>query len=139
MRVSIAHIVSWAAVAALAGTGLMQGAEHGSFHLDTPVRWGQVVLQPGDYKLVVPVASLAETELQVTGNGGSVFELPLIAESLPYSDSNYLKLENINGEYVVTGFISGVIGHSYTFGVPKKIRRTIASQRHDDSINVAVN
>ncbi len=139
MRVSIAHLFSWAAIAALAGTGLMQGAEHGSFHLDKQVRWGESVLPPGDYEISVPVASLGVTQMQVVGGNTNIFELPLSEQTQTVSDSSYLKLSNINGEYVVTTFQSGVTGRTYTFGVPKAMRRTIASKRHDDSITVGVN
>jgi hypothetical protein len=136
MRVLTARIFSWAAVAALAGTGLMQGAEHGSFHLDTKVHWGGSVLPPGDYELVVPIPALGITQLQVIGNGINVFEVPVITASQAGSDSSHLKLLNINGEQVVTEYSSGATGHTYTFGVPKELRRAMESKRHEDSVAV---
>jgi hypothetical protein len=127
-----------AGVAALASIGVMQGAVQGRFHLPTEARWGQVVLQPGDYTIELPTLSLDESHMIVQGEGKRVFETPHLAQSGRYSDSSYLKLTMVDGEYYVTEFSSGITGQTFGFQVPKAARRQLTSNAVSTGLALAV-
>ena len=115
------------ALAAFASIGVMQGGVQGTFHLTDEARWGQAVLQPGDYTIVLPTPSLDQPRLCVQGEGKTAFELPNITEYQNYSNRSYLKLTQVDGEYFVTEFSSGATGKTFTFQMPKAVRRHLAA------------
>lgn len=138
MRFSIARVLSFAAVAAFASTGLMQGAVHNTFHLSTETHWGNSVLEPGDYAIDVPVTSLGRTQLLVHGAGKIVFEVPLTQYAQKNSDSNYLKLSKIDGEYFISEFSSGATGQTFTFSVPKAKHHQLTARGNEGNLALAV-
>ncbi len=133
------RLFSFAAVAALAGAGIMQGAQQGTFHLSNPAYWGQALLQPGDYKILLPDPSLEQRQLRVVGADRTVFELPLTTYYGDLSSRSYLKLSEIDGNYFVREFTSGNTGKKFTFSVPKSARHLETTKRSDSAVNVAVN
>jgi hypothetical protein len=138
MRISIAHIFTWTAVAAFAGVASMQAAQQGRFHLPTEAHWGRTVLQPGDYTINLPIASTGELMLRVQGEGKNVFELPRLTNREEYSNSNYLTLQKIDGEYFVTSFRSGASGKTYDFFAPKPKHRELMSRDGEAGLALAV-
>jgi hypothetical protein len=138
MRISKHHLLSWAGMAVLASTGLMQGAQHGTFHLRTAAYWGQVLLQPGDYKIFLPDPSLDQAEFRIQGAAKTVFELPVITGEQPNSSSSYLKLSEVDGNYFVREFSSGVTGKKYIFPVPK-VRGQQTANATGSSVIVGIN
>ncbi len=58
INLSVNRIFNIAVLTAFAGAGLMQAAEQAAFHLPVTAHWGQVVLQPGDYKMSLPALRL---------------------------------------------------------------------------------
>lgn len=138
MTISKLHKFTLAAIAAVASAGVMQAQEQGTFHLPIEARWGQMVLEPGDYTIIQPTVSLDQTQLRLQGAGKTVFEMPRITEFQRYSDSSYLKLKKIDGQYFVSEFDSGVTGKTYTFGTPKASHHDMASRGTDEGLALAV-
>jgi hypothetical protein len=124
MTIQTSGFVKLAAIVLFAGSALMQGAEQGSFHLPFQARWGETVLEPGDYTVKWPAPTIGDWPVRVTAAAGkTVYELPLYGELMPYSDSNKLILTNVNGEYVVTKLSLGAAGKAYGFPKPKSTRK----------------
>jgi hypothetical protein len=139
MRVSFAHILSLAAVAALASTATMQAAEQGKFHLSTPAYWGQAKLPPGDYKIEMPAPSLGHSGFVIEGDNKTVFEYPLVTNTTGnYTASNFLKLSEFGGNYYIREFASGATGKTFTFAIPKAIRRQEMANGKDSGFALAV-
>jgi hypothetical protein len=135
MSIHIARLFKFAAVAAFAGTALMQGAVQGKFHLPFEARWGSTVLEPGDYSIDAAIPSLGVTEFRVIdSHGKGVFELPSYMESHRYSDQSWLKLTNVDGQYVVKEYSSGSFGRTYTFSVPKSAAQRQLSTKSTENI-----
>lgn len=124
MSVSITRLTKWAALAAIAGAGLMQAAEQATFHLPVAAHWGLSVLQPGDYRMSLPQPSLNERTLLVAGTGQTTRPLPLVTDTRERSKTSYLELWQIDGQYFVHELSVGPSGKSFTFVVPKSGHRT---------------
>lgn len=137
MGVSIGRMISLAALAAFASTGLLQAAEHATFHMPFAAQWGQTVLQPGDYKMTLPEPGTGDTKFLVKGADKAVFELSLVATAQSVSSSSYFKLKEINGRYFVTEFSSGPSGKTFTFSVPKSRHVQQMAKSEDEKILVA--
>ena len=139
MRISFAHIFSLATVAALASTVTMQAAPQGKFHLSTPAYWGQAKLPAGDYTIVMPAPSLGHSGFLIEGDNKTVFEYPLVTNTTgEYSASNILKLSEYDGNYYIREFASGATGKTFTFPVPKAIRRQEMASGKDSGFALAV-
>lgn len=139
MNVLLGRIISLTALAAFASTGVMQAAEQATFHLPVTAHWGMAVLQPGDYKLSLPSPGLGKTLLRVESTGNSVFELPLVVDVQSTSNSSYLQLREIDGNYYVTAFSSGESGKKYEFSAPKTRQKEQLAKSGDSSVSVSVN
>ena len=130
LNVHVSRLLKFAAIAAVAGTTLMQGAEQGKFHLPFEARWGQAVLEPGDYSINTPEPSLGVTQFRVIDSKGkSLFELRSDMENQKSAERSWLKLNNVNGEYVVREYSSGSSGRTYTFPVPRATQRQISAAK----------
>lgn len=139
MRVSLAHVINLAALVAFAGTATMQGADIARFHLSTPAHWGEAVLPPGDYTLILPALSLGRAAFRVEGDHKKMYEFPLTTDrSQRYSRSSYLTLAEINGAYYVRGFSSGPEGKTFTFSLPKQARGQEFANRRENSLALTV-
>ncbi len=117
MGISTLRMMSLALLAAAVGTASMHAATQATFHLSVPTHWGQAVLQPGDYSIYLPAPSGGETSLRVVGAGKTVFEFPLLVEQQTSKKTSYLRLAQVNGNYFVRSFSSGVGGQVYIFSV----------------------
>lgn len=139
MRVSLAHVLNLAAVVAFAGTATMQGADVARFHLSTPAHWGETVLPPGDYKVLLPTLSVGQAAFRVEGVGKTLYEFPLTTDtSQNYSSSSYLKLSEIGGAYFVSEYSSGPTGKTFTFSIPKQARLQQMAKRRDNKVVLSV-
>jgi hypothetical protein len=138
VNLSITRILNLAALTAFAGTGLMQAAEQATFHLPVTAHWGQMVLEPGDYKMSLPALSLGKIAFQVIGSDKSFFELPQSTTVNDPSNSSHLKLVVFNGSYFVREFTSGPTGKMFTFAVPKTSHRQQVAKGGDNSLAVTV-
>lgn len=119
MSSSIIRIVSLAAFAAFAST-VMQAAQQATFHLPVAVHWGRAVLQPGDYKMSMPAISLDQVAFRIANADRAIYALPAGTHPQKNSDSSFLKLVEVNGEYFVGEFSSGPDGKVFKFPVPKQ-------------------
>ncbi|HEX4228328.1 MAG TPA: hypothetical protein VHZ07_06640 [Bryobacteraceae bacterium] len=137
MTISIGRVISLAAVAAFTTTGLVEAAEQAAFHLPVAAHWGQVLLQPGDYKMYLPELSTGDLEILVKGADKAAFERPLVAVTHNVSASSYLKLRKVDGNYFVREFSFGPSGESFTFPIPKARYREQMTMRGDTSVTVA--
>ena len=115
--------------AALILTAANAAAQQATFHLPFEAHWGMAVLQPGDYRLSAPENSLGRTEFYVRGQNMAAYALPLVAEEQPTSLRAYLVLVNVNGEYFVEQYSSGMAGKLFTFTIPKSARHESLAQR----------
>jgi hypothetical protein len=138
MNISIGRVISLAAVAALAGTGLVQGAGKTTFHLPVAAHWGRVLLEPGDYKMYLPEPSTGREQFLIKGADKAVFEAPIVATTQKVSDSSYLKLREVDGNYFVREFSFGPSGESFTFPIPKGSHRQQMAIRGEKNLAVAV-
>ena len=138
MRVSPAHFFSLVVLAAFVGPAAMQGAQ-ATFHLPIPAHWGQVVLAPGDYKLLAPNLSVGQPMFRIDGEGKSAFALPKVTDnSEHYSKSSYLTLSEIDGSYYVKEFSSGATGKTFTFATPSDHRRQDIAKGQGNSFVLSV-
>ncbi len=122
--------LQFATLTAVAGTALMQ-AEQATFHLPVAAHWGNAVLAPGDYRMELPDLALGHPQFRVEGDGKAVYALPKVTDFTRTSNSNYLKLSEVDGEYYVCGYTSGLDGKEYTFFTPKRVPRWEASKSND--------
>src|SRR5947209_15989236 len=118
MSVSIGRMVNLGALAFIS-TALMQAAQQGTFHLPVTAHWGQVVLEPGDYRMSFPSPSAGQIEFLVQGAHKTVFELPLVTDVQNISSRSYFKLYAINGDYFIRELSFGPGGKTFTFSLPK--------------------
>jgi hypothetical protein len=116
---------------------MLQGQVTGTFHLATEAHWGRSVLPAGDYQITLPEPALGRAQVRIEGSGKTVYAMPLVTDPRPYSNSSYLRLSNVDGEYFVTEFTSGVSAKTYTFSVPKSAHRLL-SKRGDSDVMLAV-
>lgn len=136
MNTSIGRIVTFAAITAIAGTELMQGAQLAAFHLPVAAHWGQATLEPGDYKIYLPEPSTGETQFLVRGAHKTIYALPLLTTGKNISASSYLDLREINGVYFVRELSFGPAGETFVFHVPKTGRRQQIAERGDITLAV---
>lgn len=94
-------------------------AEEATFTLPFQARWGRQVLEPGQYRMVVPSSTSGIQVFELTGNGKTIL-LPTGGISYGMeSDRSYLELVNSDGMYTVREFNSGATGKSFRFPVWK--------------------
>ena len=129
MSSSIGRMVTFATLAAFAGTGLMQAGQQASFHLPVEAHWGKVVLQPGDYKMSLPDLSIGERTVRLEGDHNTVNELPLVTDVQKSSNKSEIELLRVDGTYFVREFSYGPTGKTFIFSVPKAARQQLAELR----------
>jgi hypothetical protein len=108
-----------------------------TFSLPTAAYWNNNLLQPGDYSLSLDRANTGVEIVSLRGEGFSaVFFTP--AGSDDSSGHSCLKLEDVNGTYVIRQFDEGPIGRSYRFDVPKVVRNQTLRGAAAPPVTVAV-
>jgi hypothetical protein len=137
MSISIGRIINFAALAAFVGTGLMQGAQQATFHLPVTAHWGKAVLEPGDYKMMLPAPSAGQREFLVQGPRQTVLELPLVTDVQNISSSSHLKLYEVNGDYFIRELSFGPEGKTFTFSVPKTSHRRLVANGDSSVLDIA--
>jgi len=93
----------------------------GTFTLPAQAYWNSTLLQPGDYTVSLD-RSISGVELvNLRGEGiAATFITP--AGSEESSGRSCLKLDDVNGTYVIRELDAGPLGRSYRFGVSKQVR-----------------
>jgi hypothetical protein len=119
VNLSVNRVFSLAALTAVFSMGITQAAQQAKFHLPVAAKWGNVLLQPGDYNMTLPTPSVGNWQIYLEGAGKRVYAMPMITEVRDQSTRNYLKLVKVDGAYFVREYDSGTIGKAFTFVVPK--------------------
>ena len=123
--------------AALVFTVSHASAQRATFTLPFQVHIGNVILQPGEYRLNAPSATSAIRVIYFYGNGKVQAALPAAIDAYADPGESHLELVNVGGSYFVRKFVSGVTEKTYTFGVPKAARREILANTRATSIPVS--
>ena len=94
----------------------------GTFTLSSEAYWGDTLLEPGEYTIVMD-ADLTKTPLvQLRGNGVNAVVMALpVSRDLP-SMRSHLTLAQFNGAYAVRELDAGPLGQTFHFGVSKQVR-----------------
>jgi len=123
--------LSLALVTLLGLTAAGAGAEtitKATFTLPLQAYWNDTLLQPGDYSLSLERGISGVNLIFLRGEGTkAVFVTP--AGAGDGSAHSCLKLDELNGTYVVRELDAGPIGRSYRFGINKAVRNL--TQRSD--------
>ncbi len=98
-----------------------QGNYKGTFNLPVEAHWGLAVLPAGQYTVSIDPVYMPSV-IQVRGEGQVATVLAGPVTGMTTSERGRLKLESINGTYVVRQLDAGLVGKSFAFGVPKALR-----------------
>ncbi len=132
MNISTLRTIGLTALTLMFSTIPMQAGEHASFHLPIPAHWGPVLLQPGDYQIIMPSLALGQSNFSVIGGGQTTLHLPMTTSLNADAVSTALYLSEIDGEYYVREFRSNAARKSFLFAVPKskRVREIAKIKRH---------
>jgi hypothetical protein len=140
---SMNRIFSFGLLVMTAAAGAVHAGEQAKFHLPFGVRWGEVTLAPGDYKVALPEASLGNRQFVVQGKDKTGYVHPLVADSddsLRHDASHsYLQLVKVNGTYFVAKYRSGSTGQLFSFAVPKQKREVQMAERDVVNLGASAN
>jgi hypothetical protein len=116
-----------------------QDAFQGTFNLTAEAYWGRTLLAPGHYTIYISLDPTQRVRLiRVTGEGIRTAILTGPATPDRISDRSALRLENINGVYVVRHLDDGVFGQSYVFPVYKNVRMNVQRASAPSQVTVPV-
>jgi hypothetical protein len=92
-----------------------------TFTLPVAAYWNNTLLQPGAYTLSLDRSIMGVELIYLRGEDiSATFFTP--AGSGQSSGHSCLRVDNVNGTYVIREFDEGPLGRSYRFGMPKAIR-----------------
>jgi hypothetical protein len=129
------NTIGFALLASVLSVGSSFAEQLVNFHLPVPVKWGNTILEPGDYRMEIPSSSLGVPSVCMKNAKRSVMVLPLMtssSDSSKLSNRSYLQLVNVNGTYFVRKYTSGITGRTLMFAIPKVHNDSIAQ----NAINV---
>ena len=108
-----------------------------TFTLPAQAYWIDTLLQPGEYSLSVERGISGPNLIFLRGeNLAAIFLAPAGSEET--SSHSYLKLDDVNGTYVVRELDAGPIGRTYRFGVSKAARNSTLRGAATQPITVPV-
>ena len=116
--------LSLALVALLGLTAAAASAEtvtKATFTLPAQAYWNDTLLQPGVYTLSLD-RGISWVDLVSLRGEGIAATFVSAARSEQRSGHSCLRVEDVNGTYVIRELDAGLIGRSYRFGVPKSVR-----------------
>jgi hypothetical protein len=101
-----------------------QSVLKGTFELPAAAYWGDTLLQPGQYTMLMntEVQDIAHVPtIRVSGEG---INATFLAVARPDKESgrNFLSVVNIDGTYVIRAFDAGLLGKSFGFAVTKSVK-----------------
>ena len=97
---------------------------YGKFNLPFEAKWGRAVLQPGEYKIFLPLPTSAVQMINVTGNGKTQYVMTATVDGQrPYGPS-LLRLVKVGDAYFVKEFESGAQGKLFSFVTPRAPQET---------------
>jgi hypothetical protein len=109
----------------------------GTFNLPFQAHWGNAVLEPGNYTILLPSESSMSPILSVSGQGKTIMLL-IGMSGKTESDRSYLRVENIGQAHVVRELTYGPTGRLLRFSVPKSVRNEAALERSAQDTTVTV-
>ena len=124
LRKRIALTLALVTLAGLTAVGASAETQlRGTFTLPVQAYWGNTLLPAGDYSLTLirDIGNMTPSLVYVRGEGVSAtFMAPTSAEEEP--THSCLKLDDVNGTYVIRELDAGNPGKSYKFAVTKAVR-----------------
>ncbi len=112
-------------LASLLSVGSIYADQQIKFHLPVAVKWGNTMLEPGDYRMEVPSSIFGMQTICMANNHKAVFVLPIAGDATqPAVYKSSLQLVNVDGTYFVQKFSSSVSGRTIFFGIPKSHRNS---------------
>jgi len=112
----------------------------GTFELPAATYWGNTLLQPGHYTILMSTEAHdigRVPTLRVSGEGVNASFLA-VAKPVAESGRNYLEVVNIDGTYVVRAFDAGLLGESFAFGVTKNVTNKALRASSEPAIAIPV-
>ncbi|MBV9762267.1 MAG: hypothetical protein JO340_17035 [Acidobacteriaceae bacterium] len=106
------------------------------FRLPVETHFGNVTLNPGEYRIITPSATSSIGVVYLYGNGEFRATLPLTIGGHPEAGRSYLEAVNIGGEYYVTKYNAGSSGQILTFALPKAILEEARLHRQSKPLTV---
>jgi hypothetical protein len=95
----------------------------GTFNLTTEAYWGPTLLAPGQYSITMSVnQNQGARAISLVGEDVRASILTDWGNPERVSDRSALKLQQVNGVYVIRELDAGLVGRSYKFLVSKKAR-----------------
>jgi hypothetical protein len=116
--------LSLALVAVLGLTAVAASAEtvtKGTFTLPAQAYWNDTLLQPGEYTISLD-RSVSGVEVVYLRGEGLVATFVVPAGATETAGRSCLKVDDVNGTYVIREFDEASIGRAYRFGVSKTVR-----------------
>ena len=111
----------------------------GTFTLPAEAYWGKTLLPPGSYSIRMTADPTQTVHyFHLTGDGMQVNFISGPATPDRISERSTLRLENINGVYVVRHLDDGVFGQSYVFPVSKNVRMNVQRASAPSQVTVPV-
>jgi hypothetical protein len=141
MKLHLRHGYHLALVSLLGLTAAVACAQTGSkgnLILPAQAYWNNILLPPGDYKLYVEMASGGVGRISIQGEEAQATFLVAAGGREDTSRSSFLKLEDINGIYVIREFSSTALNRSFKFGTYKAVRERVFSASAGPSLTVPV-
>lgn len=127
MNFSISRILTLS----ILGIGASLGSAYAGqarFHLPFEAHWGTFAMSPGDYQVSLPDAAAPSPVFYLKGESKVGLAMAGRYEFGEPKGNSYLKLVNVDGEYFVRQFVSGVSGKTFMFQVPKATHRQQVSE-----------
>jgi len=111
----------------------------GSFNLPAEAYWGTTLLAPGHYTINMSLDPTQQVRV-VRLQGDDLLIYILAGPPTPdrMSERSTLRLENINGVYVVRHLDAGILGQSYVFSVSKNVRMKVQRASAPSQVSVPV-
>jgi hypothetical protein len=110
----------------------------GTFTLPVEAYWASTLLQPGEYSIWMDSDYSKSSLIHLRGENTQAMILTGSVTMEDASEHSRLKLEDINGTYVVRELKAGALGKDFRFGVAKAARRQTDRASAGTPLNVSV-
>jgi hypothetical protein len=110
----------------------------GTFTLPVEAYWASTLLQPGQYSISLDSDYARNSLIHLRGENMQTMILTGSVTLEDTSERNNLKLEDVNGTYVVRELKAGGLGKDFRFGVSKVVRRQTDRASVGAPVNLAV-
>jgi hypothetical protein len=136
VKVCTLSISIFAVAAGLTASQANAQALKGKFSLPFQAHWGELVLQPGEYRISLPINPLPMSVIYLTGQGKTRMIVIGTSAAIPDAERSYLRIENVGQAHVIREFNSG--GTRLTFLVSKSVKNEVAIARNEQDTTIPV-